>query len=266
MIWVLGIYVLIGLLLYFFQEKMLFLPEVLPTTYQFEFSLPFEEVFLDTADGEQLNALHFTNENPEGVILYFHGNAGSLKRWGQLVQPLVDKNYDVVIMDYRGYGKSTGDFDKEDLLKDAVDWYAYAKKHYQESEITVYGRSLGTGFASYVASHHQPRQLILETPYTSISDVASSRFPIYPTKLLVRYQFESVEYLKKPEFPVTIFHGTSDEVVPYKYGKKLFNMMDSSRKQLITIPNGQHNNLSQFEQYHRGIDSILTISRGLSSD
>jgi len=257
MMWVIGIYVLIGVLLYFFQEKMLFLPEVLPVNYQFEFIKPFEEVFLDTADGERLNALHFKNENPDGVILYFHGNAGSLKRWGKLVQPLVDKNYDVLIMDYRGYGKSTGDFNEDDLLKDAIDWYDYAKKHFKESEITIYGRSLGTGLASYVASHHEPKQLILETPYTSIGDVASSRFPIYPTNWLVRYQFESVEYLKKPAFPVTIFHGTSDAIVPYKYGKRLFNTMDSSRKQLITIPKGRHNNLIEFEQYHRGIDSIL---------
>jgi len=259
MIWIVSIYVLIGVLLYFFQEKMLFLPEVLPLTYQFEFDTPFEEVFLETEDGERLNALHFKNEKPDGVILYFHGNAGSLKRWGQLVQPLVKKNYDVLVMDYRGYGKSSGSFDKNLLLDDAKNWYSYINTHFKESEITVYGRSLGTGFASYVASRYSPKQLILETPYSSISDVASSRFPIYPTNLLVRFQFEPIVYLEKPDFPVTIFHGTADGIVPYRYGRKLFSSMDTEQKQLITIPKGKHNNLIQFEQYHRGIDSTLAV-------
>lgn len=261
MFWLVGIYLLIGVLLYFFQERMLFLPETLPTDYVFKFDTPFEEVFLDVEDGARLHAIHFKNENPYGLILYFHGNAGSLKRWGTLVQPLVAKNYDVLVMDYRTYGKSDGNINENKLLADALKWYEYATKHYKESEITLYGRSLGTGFASYVASQNMPRQLILETPYSSISDVASIRFPIYPAKLLVRYEFEPILYLEETDIPISIFHGTDDTVVPYRYGEKLFNSLGTKTKRLITIPGGNHNNLSVYPDFQRGIDSILNIKK-----
>ena len=91
------LYIMIGSSLYFFQEKLIFLPTILTQDYTFEFSHPFEELFLKSDDGAIINAIHFKNENPKGVILYFHGNAGNLSRWGEITQFFVKKNYDIFV-------------------------------------------------------------------------------------------------------------------------------------------------------------------------
>jgi pimeloyl-ACP methyl ester carboxylesterase len=95
------IYLFIASMLYFFQEKIIFLPSQLPKDYVYSFSQRFEEFFLDSKDGAHLNGLHFKVANPKGVILYFHGNAGDLSRWGEIAQFFVQKQYDVIVMDFR---------------------------------------------------------------------------------------------------------------------------------------------------------------------
>ena len=97
---ILGLYVMIGMALYLLQEKILFRPTVLQQDYKFEFSYPYEELFLKTDENAVINAIHFKVENPKGVILYFHGNAGDLQRWGEITEFFVEKGYDVLVMDY----------------------------------------------------------------------------------------------------------------------------------------------------------------------
>ena len=147
---------MIGSALYFFQEKLLFLPTVLSQEYEFQFNYPFEELFLEIDENTVINALHFKSENPKGVILYFHGNAGDLSRWGLIGERFVALNYDVFIIDYRTYGKSKGKLSEVGFYKDAQYCYDYLLKHYSEDKITLYGRSLGTGLASYLSSQNSP--------------------------------------------------------------------------------------------------------------
>lgn len=250
-------YVLVGGLLAFFQEKLLFHPNHLPKDYSYSFSHDFEEFSLTSRDGAVLNTLHFKVENPKGVILYFHGNAGDLSRWGHVASYFVQYQYDVLVMDYRTYGKSTGKLSEKMMYQDAKMFYNYTKNRYSEENIIVYGRSLGTTFATYVAAKNNPKMLVLETPFTSITDVAKSRFPIYPIKWLLNYRFNSEIYISKVRCPVTIFHGTEDRVVPYRFGKKLFEKIEHSGKELITIPGGNHNNLIDFEEYTNRIEELL---------
>lgn len=219
-----GIYIMVGSLLFVLQEKMLFLPTVLEQDYIFEFSQPFEELLLKTDEEALINAIHFKVENPKGVILYFHGNAGDLSRWGIVAEYFVERRYDVLVMDYRTYGKSTGKLSEQAFYNDAQYCYTYLKKQYKEDDITLYGRSLGTGIATYLASKNKPKQLILETPYYSIIDVAKSRFPIFPVEKLLKYKFPTYKFIQEVNFPITIFHGTEDMVVPYKSAKKLFEV------------------------------------------
>ena len=142
---------MIGASLYFFQEKLLFLPTKLEQDYKFQFNYPFEELFLKTDEEAVINAIHFKVKKPKGVILYFHGNAGDLSRWGNITEYFVDKDYDVLVMDYRTYGKSTGKLSEDAFYKDAQFCYDYLLKQYSEEDISLYGRSLGTGIASYLA-------------------------------------------------------------------------------------------------------------------
>ena len=218
---------------------------------------PYEEIFLDTKDGAHLNGLHFKAENSKGLILYFHGNAGDLQRWGNITQFFVDLNYSVIVMDYRGYGKSTGKRSMESLYADSNLWYEYAKKFYQENEITLYGRSLGTAFSTYVASSHQPKNLVLESPFYSIEEVAKSRFPFLPIESLLHYKFPTYQYINKVHCPITIIHGTADIVVEFEQGEQLFNSIETDQKTFISIPDGGHNDLVSFEEYIGAIENVL---------
>ncbi|WP_252723870.1 alpha/beta hydrolase [Winogradskyella psychrotolerans] len=247
---------MIGSALYFFQEKLLFFPSTLEGDYQYQFQYKFEELFFKTEENASINALHFKVDNPKGVILYFHGNAGDLSRWGTVAEYFVALHYDVLIMDYRTYGKSIGKLSEAAFYKDAQYCYDYLLGQYSESDITIYGRSLGTGIASYVASKNNPKQLILETPYFSILDVAKGRFPILPVKQLLKYQFPTYQFLPKATCPITIIHGTADAVVPYTSGEKLSGL-NIENLNFITVEDAGHNNLIAFEDYHSTINTIL---------
>jgi alpha-beta hydrolase superfamily lysophospholipase len=244
-------------LLYVLQEKLIFLPTKLDKRHQYSFSVPFEEFFLEASDGAQLNALHFKRPDPKGVIVYFHGNAGDLSRWGEIALFFVEQNYDVIIMDYRTYGKSTGNLTEENLFSDAELFYKYALNRYPEKEIIVYGRSLGAAIATNVASKNEPKKLILETPFYNLHDVAKNRFSFLPVKQLLKFEFASNAYIKKVKSPIVIFHGTQDEVVPYPSGRKLFGAISGEQKKFYTIQNGGHNDLVNFEAFRKGIDQEL---------
>lgn len=250
------LYVMITAALYFLQEKILFLPTELPQDYSYSFEYPFEELFLSPENGVSINALHFKAESPKGVILYFHGNAGDLSRWGTIAQHFVYLGYDVFIMDYRTYGKSTGPLNEQSFYDDAHYCYKFLLEQYPEEQIVVYGRSLGTGMATYLASKHQPKQLILETPYHSILDVAQHRFPLLPVSLLLKYKFPSYDYISDVDCPITIFHGTDDSVVPYSSAQKLKSLAPSGTE-FVTIDGGGHNNLIEFQTYKDKVKAIL---------
>jgi len=253
----LGLYVMITTTLYFLQEKMLFLPTVLALDYQYHFDHSFEELFLKTEEQAVINALHFKAKNPKGVILYFHGNAGDLSRWGTIAEYFVEKDYDVLIMDYRNYGKSTGKLSEDALYNDALFCYDYLKERYKESEITIYGRSLGTGIATYTASKNHPKQLILETPYYSLIDIAQKRFPIFPVKQLMKYKLPTFDFLKNVTCPITLIHGKEDSVIPIESAEKLYRSASNENLAFTKIEGGSHNNLSDFEAYHHIIDKAL---------
>lgn len=251
------LYVLITTALYVLQEKLLFLPTVLDEDYQYQFNYNFEELNLKTEDGAILNAIHFKTENPKGVILYFHGNAGDLSRWGTITEFFVAKHYDVLVMDYRSYGKSKGELSESVFYSDAQLFYKYLKEIYDESEITIYGRSLGTGIATYIASNHTPKQLILETPYYSIASVGKHRFPFLPVALLLKYKFPTNKFIKAVACPITIFHGTKDQVIPYENAKKLLSVAPKGNINFVTVTGANHNNILEFEEYHHHIQKIL---------
>ncbi len=125
-----ALYVLSGLIVYLFQERFIFLDGSIPADYQFNLKSNFKEISLTTDDGSNLNAIHFKTENSKGLILYFHGNGGDLRRWAKVTEYYVGLGYDVIVMDYRGYGKSTGKRTEISLMSDAAMFYDYALNHY----------------------------------------------------------------------------------------------------------------------------------------
>jgi len=186
-------YTMIGGALYLLQEKLIFRPTTLAQNYVYRFNDPFEELFLKAEDGSIINAIHFQVEEPKGVILYFHGNAGDLSRWGNITSFFVGKQYDVFVMDYRTFGKSVGKLSEKALYTDAQMCFDYLLETYNQEDIVLYGRSLGTGIAVQLASRNKPKQLILETPYYSLLSVAKKRFPIFPVAQLMTYTIPSYD-------------------------------------------------------------------------
>jgi uncharacterized protein len=164
-------------------------------------------------------------------------------------------NYEVWMIDYPGFGKTTGKRTEKIIDEEALLMYGMASKQISSDSIIIYGKSIGTGVASYVASTKDCKRLILETPYYSITSLARHYFPIYPVNRMIKYSFPIRDYLKKANAPITILHGTKDEVVPYKHS--LWLKEENNKINLITIENGKHNNLSQFALYRLTLDSLL---------
>lgn len=253
----LGLYLAFGLLVYLLQERIIFLPEKLPLDYEFSFKEDFDEHFITMSDGAEINALHFKQSESKGLIVYFHGNAGSLARWGEVVGPFVELGYEVFIVDYRGYGKSSGKKSQKSMLSDADSIYKYALQLESEERIILFGRSIGSSFASYLAGKNNPSKLILETPFYSLKDVARDMLPIFPTSFLLRYNFKNHKSLKTCTSPIYIFHGTDDEVVAYASGRKLFESIPTGQAQFFTIEGGHHNDLSLFPSYWETMKEVL---------
>ena len=248
-------YVLICSAFYFSQESLLFRPEKLAENFRFEFPQKFTEVNL-AVEGATLNALHFTLPKPKGVVLYFHGNSGSLRRWGEVAESFGSRGYDLFIFDYRGYGKSNGSIRSErQLIDDGDRAYAFVNQRYAAQNIVIYGRSLGTGVAAQIASRHVPKVLILETPYVSLKQL-SARFYPYVPGFLLKFPMRTDLALAQINSPIYLIHGTADAVVPYDSSQKLLPIIQSP-KELVTIPDGGHNGLRVTPIYNAALDRFL---------
>ena len=252
----LSLYLLICLLAFTFQEKLIFFPVKLEKTYQFNFIDKFEERTFTMPDNIKLSGVLFPSEKSKGVIFYLHGNAGSLVSWGEIASTYTKLNYDVLMLDYRGYGKSEGRIrSQKALYNDLQVVYDEIKKEYNEEKIIILGYSIGTGPAAKLASQNHPKMLILQAPYYSLPDVMLHSFPMLPTFIL-KYKFETYKYLKNCKMPVVIFHGTGDDVIYYTSSLKLkkdFKAQDT----LITLEGHGHTGMSMNREYREALKKIL---------
>ena len=207
--------------LYLVQEKLLFHPQTLAADYTFHFPVPYREIRLPVA-GAELHGLHFRHENPQGAIVFFHGNAGSLAHWGNIGARLAALGYDCYLFDYRGYGKSTGRLRSEtQMLADVDAMMAYIRRDSGDKPLTLIGYSLGSGMAAYAAAHYPVERLILVSPFHTLRGLIQEKYPIVPA-LLIKYPLPSAEYLaQSPETPILLFHGRRDTLIPPAHSHRL---------------------------------------------
>ena len=212
------IYLLLCGALYFFQEKILFHPFPIDAAEQ----LGADEIRISVDEGVDLSAIWLRKAGNKKALIYFHGNTGNLKRCRyQAQQTMTGHGYDVLVVDYRGFGKSDGALRSEDdLLLDAERVYETVRARYAEKDIAVLGYSMGSGPATHVAATFDPSQLILVAPYRSITRLMYDRH-VYIPSFLLKYPLCNEHKLARVECPVTIAHGTADEVVPYDHGAYL---------------------------------------------
>ena len=251
------IYALCLLVLYTFEEKIIFQPQGLNSQHVFEFDYPFEEFFLECPNGERINALHFkTKTEARGVVLYLHGNADNLQRWGQYHDDFTKRGYDVLFIDYQGYGKSSGIVSEKGLYQNAETAYDWLTRHYRPEQILIYGRSMGTAPASYLATQVASNMLILETPFNNIRGTIEGRFPFFYIPFELRNRLPNDEHLTQLTCPVYIFQGTQDWIVPYQSASQLKPLL-KSRDRFYTVEGGGHKNLSSFPSYQEWLDEVL---------
>jgi len=247
-------YILFASLLYLFQDKIIFQADKLPADYKFEFKQDFSEVTIIPRIGHEINGVIFSPNNSrlKGTIIYFHGNADNMQRWGEYAADFTSLGYAVLMIDYSGYGKTPGTPSEEKLFQDAEDTWQWAQHHLASKNFIIYGRSLGAAVASQLASQHQPKQLILETPFYQLKQSRLSFF--FPFGL--KYQFANYKYLPEVKSPVAIIQGTNDRIVSYRSAEKLKQFL-KPEDIFITIEAGGHKDLREFEQYHTELARVL---------
>lgn len=255
-LYILGGIGLLLVILYFIQDKFIFKPEKLPADFKFVYDTPFEELFFEIEPGVSINGLHFFVKKPLGLILYFHGNTRSIKGWAKYAKDFYRYQYDVVLVDYRGFGKSTGKRSESNILKDLQFVYTALAAKYKEAHILVYGRSIGSGFAAKIAADNRPRYLILDAPYYNFRKVVERFLPLLPVKYVLRYHLRIDKWIRKVNCHTYILHGTRDMLIPIKHSEKLQNL-SPNKITLIRIKGGGHNNLPSFYEYHNFIRDIL---------
>jgi len=254
-------YIIIGIavlsvLAYFLQERLIFKPEKLKQDFEFKYDVPFKEYFFDIEPGVRINGLHFHREKPKGLILYFHGNTRSIKGWARYAKDFYRYDYDVVLLDYRGFGKSTGKRSEKEMLSDMQFIYEKLKDKYGEDHLIVYGRSMGSGFATKLACDNSPRYLILDAPYFNFLRVIERFLPILPVRVVLRFHLRTDRWLPKVKCHTYIIHGTKDLLIPIRHSEAL-QKINPQMITLIRIHGGGHNNLPSFDEYHNFVRDIL---------
>jgi alpha-beta hydrolase superfamily lysophospholipase len=255
------IYIAISIALYYLQDYMLFKPEKLPKDFQFDYdNQEFEEHNLETRDGAVINGIRFMPKGEsKGVVLYLKGNSKSIKGWGKFAVDFTRHGYNVLMVDYRGFGKSTGRRTQKAIKRDLQEVYNKLKELTTEDRIILYGRSLGSGFAAKLASMNNPKLLILDAPYYSLTKVTKRYAPFMPLSLLMKYPLPTYKWLKYTQCPIHIIHGTNDKLIPYKSSIKL-SKINPKRTKLHTVIGGGHKNLNNFESYHQMLHDILNAT------
>lgn len=244
-----------GIALYFFQDKILFHPKALATDHKFLFDQPFEELNIPF-ESVNVSIVKFKPVGVrKGIVLFYHGNMGNVEHYKQYPSFFLRNNYEIWMIDYPGFGKTSGRQTEKNMDEEALLMYNMASKEINNDSIVIYGKSIGTGVAAYVASNEKCSRLILETPYYSVQSLAKSYFPMYPVHWMIRYSFPIHDYIKKANAPVTIIHGTEDEVIPYKHSKWLKE--ENKNVELVSIKNGKHNDLATFGLFQQKIDSLF---------
>ncbi len=249
--------------LYLFQDRLIFQSVDLDRAYAYQFDFPFEEYSLAVGDpqlsnqSDTVNILWFKPGTvSHGLILYFHGNRGNLQRWGNMSPDLTSQGFDVVMMDYRGYGKSTGSPSEEALYSDAETVLAWARARQPAGKLIIYGRSLGSAVASRLATKVTPDLLILETPFDELRGVLRQYGSLVATLAPLRYTMSNADHLREVHCRTIVFHGTNDRVVPLPSAERLRPLIQSP-DDFIIIPGGGHRGLRSYPEYQSRLAQVL---------
>ena len=243
------LYVVGALLIYFFQEAIIFRSRALPASHRFASDLLHREIMIPVNKKDTLHAVLYRPDSgaARGLVLYFHGNRQNIGWYEKFVPYFTKCGYEVLMPDYPGYGKSKGSLSEQKLYEWAAFTYQIARKRFSSDSLIIYGKSLGSGIAAQLASRRDCKQVILETPYYRFADVLQRFLPLYPMSMLLHYELPTYQYLPLVAAPVTLLHGTQDGVVSFAQSKKLATLF-KPQDRLVVIEGGSHNDLYSFSK------------------
>jgi pimeloyl-ACP methyl ester carboxylesterase len=249
-----GIYALVIAALWWKQEALLFHPDKLPAEFRFEHGADVHETWVEVP-GARLNALHLQLPHPDGVVFFLHGNAGSLQSWFVNADFYRRLNLDLFMIDYRGFGKSSGRIENEAQLHSDVRaaWASIASRYQGQRRIFL-GRSLGTGLAAALAAEVQPELTVLVSPYFSMQGMASHHYPWVPGAVL-RYPLRTDAVLPQIKGPLLLVHGEKDELIPPDNSERLLRLSIQAR--YLHVPGAAHNDLQEFPVYLDGVSKAM---------
>ena len=253
-------YVVFTSFLFVSQAHYVYYPERVLSSSPSSIGLDFESISFETRDGVKLSGWFIPRENARGVILFCHGNAGNISHRLESIQIFHRLGLDILIFDYRGYGQSEGKPSEQGTYQDAeAAWrYLIEERQVDPNEIIVFGRSLGGAVASWLAQSHTPRALILESAFTSLRDIAARLYPYLPVRLLLRFEYNTAEYLGRVNCPVLIVHSREDEIMPFSHGRRLFEVANEPKRFLELT--GTHNEgfLTSGKRYEEGLNAFIS--------
>jgi fermentation-respiration switch protein FrsA (DUF1100 family) len=226
--------------LFVFQRDYIFKPSGTLATPAEKALTKVEVVTIRTRDGTELAGWYAEASQGRPTLLYFHGNAGNISGRAARFKQVLDSGFGLLAVSYRGYAGSGGSPSEAALFSDGLeifDWLAA-----RATSIVVYGESLGTSVATYVAEERPARALVLEAPFTAALDIAAETYPWVPVGLLMRDPFLTRDMIVKIDEPLLIVQGTNDDVVPVEQGKRLFALAHEPKK-LAIIDGGTHSDL-----------------------
>lgn len=250
-------YVAILILMYFFQERLIFFAQPITNPYVNRFT---EHEITFEHEGVRLHGWFvrkdITAESP--LIIYYGGNAEEVS--GNLLDLKSYSDSALLFMNYRGYGRSKGRPSEKNLVSDALFILdeIVRTENIDLQHVVLLGRSLGSGVATQVAHQRKVRGVILITPFDSLANVAKSHYPVFPVKLLVRHPFESVKFAKDIAIPALNIMGSSDGIIPNRHSKALAEAWKGEMESVI-IQQADHNNIQLFPQYWQSINRFLDL-------
>lgn len=224
--------------------------------------LKIREVYFPTSDGQKLHGWWMPVDSSKYTVLFFHGNAGCVARGGERMRFFRELGYSALMIDYRGFGKSTGEIEKEeDIYNDGRSALAYISDSLgvPEKKLIVWGWSMGGGVANEVSQNLNLAALILEGTFFSMDDIAARAYPFFPTRWLLKFHFRSGEKIKNMKCPVFFIHSKDDNTIPYKQGIKLFGSA-IGKKEFVEI-DGSHNH-----GYYENKEKIIRTLQAFMAD
>jgi uncharacterized protein len=256
----LAMYSVIGLILFFTQELFLFHGKKLPANYAYNFKdQKWEEYNITRKDGTNLNFVKFlpNDTSIKGIVIYYHGNMQNINRYAPYTRFFTINGYEVWMMDYPGFGKTTGKLSEKKMKDDAQVIYDLVRNKIPATNILIYGKSMGTGLATYIASKNECKRVLLETPYYSLPTIYDDFTLLYPTNLMLRFRFPNYKYIPQIKAPITIFHGTKDKLIKYSNVSRLKPLLKPT-DEFVTIQKATHNNIINYQLYTEKVDSLLS--------